>query len=149
MCYGIICLLFISCRMHTIKDRGSRINDKGDINMNSLLVINDEVYGDLPRDQVEDSLGLLPMWVAEYSINAVEGVTESLVEHMEYCYGFGSLIKFDGEVLDNGNYKSAYEEDEDLPWIGKIHTKDGWAYFYRYAITALPTEDGYFLTRMD
>ena len=108
------------------------------------LELNTKEY-DAPREHLIESLGLLPHWVVEY--NLLGG--EDLVEHMESSYGFGSLYKFDGEVLPDGNYRSSYEEDEDLSWVGKMKTKDGDVYFYPYAITALPTSNGYFITRMD
>ena len=48
------------------------------------------------------------------------------------------------------DYVSDYEDDADLPYMGKMLTKHGYAYFYEYAIIALPQADGkYFITRMD
>jgi len=98
-----------------------------------------------PKDQLIEALGILPLWVHEY--NLLGG--EDLITHMTERYGFGSLYKFEGEVLEDGSYRSPHEEDEDLPYVGKMNTKHGTVYFYQYAITALPTDDGYFITRMD
>ena len=64
-------------------------------------------------------------------------------------YGFGKLYKFEGTVTEDGRWQSPHEEDEDLHYVGKMHTEHGTVYFYPYAITALPTDDGYFVTRMD
>lgn len=111
----------------------------------NIMDINSDVYK-AQRNDIIEALGLLPHWVIEY--NLLGG--EDLVQHMENSYGFGSLYRFGGEVLDNGNYRSHHEEDEDLDWIAKMKTKDGDVYFYPYAITALPTSGGeYFITRMD
>ena len=99
---------------------------------------------DAPKEHLAEALGLLPMWVHEYNILG----ENSIVEYMRERYGFG-LYKFEGEVLEDGSYRSFFEEDEDLQWVGKMKTKHGTAYFYQYAITALPTDDGYFVTRMD
>lgn len=107
-----------------------------------MLKINDS--WSLDKKIAIESLGLLPHWVVEY--NLLDG--EDLPEFMEGRYGF-SLYKFNGEVLEDGKYRSPHEEDEDLEWVGKMPTKDGVVYFYPYAITALPTKDGYFITRMD
>ena len=59
------------------------------------------------------------------------------------------LVQFEGTVTEGGLYQSSHEDDEDLEYVGKMDTKDGPVYFYPYAITALPTKDGYFITRMD
>jgi len=109
-----------------------------------IVDINKEHF-DAPRPQIMEALGLLPLWVAEYNLL----MKDDLVEYMENSYGFGKLYEFEGEVLDDGNYRSPHQEDEDLPWVAKMKTKDGDVYFYQYAITALPTPDGYFITRMD
>jgi len=106
--------------------------------------INSKVF-EAPREHIQEALGLLPMWVMEY--NLLE--KDDLVGHMQDSYGFGQLYKFGGYVTEDGNYCSEHEDDDDLPWIAKMNTKDGDVYFYEYAITALPTDDGYFITRMD
>ena len=71
------------------------------------------------------------------------------MQYMTERYGFGELYKFEGTVTEDGVYQSPHEDDEDLEYVGKMQTKDGTVYFYPYAITALPTDDGYFVTRMD
>ena len=108
------------------------------------LEINDKVF-DAPREHIVEALGLLPMWVTAY--NVLDG--DDIVQHMTDSYGYGGLYKFGGHVTDDGSYCSEHEDDDDLPWVGKMKTKDGDVYFYEYAITALPTPDGYFITRMD
>ena len=72
-----------------------------------------------------------------------------IVQYMTERYGFGELYKFEGTVTEDGRWQSPHEEDEDLEYVGKMQTKDSTVYFYPYAITALPTDDGYFVTRMD
>lgn len=106
--------------------------------------INSKVF-DAPREQIQEALGLLPRWVMEYNLRE----KDDLVGHMQASYGFGELYKFGGYVTEDGNYCSEHEDDDDLPWIAKMKTKDGDVYFYEYAITALPTPDGYYITRMD
>ena len=100
------------------------------------LLLNTEAYPDYTQDQLVEWLGILPHWVAEYA--AVED--GDLVEHMTDCYGFGSLYKFKGKVLDNGTYTQP---------IAKMKLKKGDVYFYPYAMIALPTKDGHYVTRMD
>ena len=47
-------------------------------------------------------------------------------------------------------YRSSYEEDADMTWVGKMDTPNGTAYFYEAAILALPMPDGkHYITRMD
>lgn len=116
--------------------------------MMNAMMINDNAYagsGMTMQDKAE-TLGLLPMWVAEYNLI---GEQDTLVEHMETSYGFGRLFKVEGEVLEDGTYRSPYEEDEDLEFVGRMNTNDGYVYFYPYGMIALPTKDGYFVTRMD
>ena len=106
-----------------------------------VTTMNKEAY----PDAIEQDLGLLPGWVMEYNLFSPEG---TLKDYLDQRYGFG-LYDLEGEVLEDGTYRSPYEEDEDLQWIGKVQSKLGDVYFYPYAITAIPTDDGYFLTRMD
>ena len=108
------------------------------------LLLNTEAYPDYTQDQLVEWLGILPHWVAEYAV-VEDG---DLVEHMTECYGFGSLYKFKGKVLDNGTY--TYPEDDDLEPIAKVKLKKGDVYFYPYGMLALPLPNGeYFVTRMD
>jgi hypothetical protein len=77
---------------------------------------------------------------------------ESLVDFMRDKYGWGLFEMKGGSVSDSGVYK--YPEDPDLHWVAKVDTskddsKIEYSYIYPYAIVALPTEDGYFVTRMD
>ncbi len=86
-----------------------------------MLTLNTTHY-DAPKAHLVESLGLLPHWVVEYNMLG----ESDIVQYMTKRYGFGELYNFRGTV-----------------------TKDGPVYFYPYAITALPTKDGYFITRMD
>ena len=116
-----------------------------------MLTLNTTQY-DAPKKHLVESLGLLPHWVAEYNLLEATGSDEGkydIVQYMTKRYGFGELYRFGGEIVDDGVYKSNHEDDGDLQYVGKMDTKDGPVYFYPYAITALPTKDGYFITRMD
>ena len=109
-----------------------------------MLTLNTTHY-DAPKEHLVESLGLLPHWVVEYNMLG----ESDIVQYMTERYGFGELYKFEGTVTEDGRWQSPHEEDEDLEYVGKMQTKDGPVYFYPYAITALPTDDGYFVTRMD
>ena len=111
---------------------------------NTMLTLNTTHY-DAPKEHLVESLGLLPRWVVEYNVLG----ESDLVQWMTERYGFGELYRFGGDVQEDGSYKSNYDEDDDLQYVGKMETKDGTVYFYPYAITALPTDEGYFITRMD
>ena len=111
---------------------------------NTMLKLNTTHY-DAPKEHLVESLGLLPHWVVEYNMLG----ESDLVQYMTERYGFGELYRFGGDVQEDGSYKSNYDEDDDLQYVGKMDTKDGTVYFYPYAITALPTDEGYFITRMD
>ena len=96
-----------------------------------------------------EAAGLIPHWVADYVID--EETTSyapsiGLKKHLADCYQFG-LYEMGGEVAEDGTYQ--YPGDDDLPWIVKMNTPDGTLYQYLYGIVAIPTEEGYFVTRMD
>jgi len=116
----------------------------GAMMLSNAMKVNTKDY-DGSQQELAESLGLIPMWIAEYNIL---GETD-LVKWMTERYGFGDLYEFKGTVNEDGSYSSAYEDDEDLPYVGQMKTKDGVVYMYPYAITAIPTKDGYFITRMD
>ena len=108
-----------------------------------MLVLNDKDY-DASLNDLKESLGVLPHWVAEATLcQCVD-----LKSFLEEAYGWG-LHKFNGTVLDDGTYKSEFDEDKDLPFVGKMQTHKGVVYFYPYAMVAIPTDDGHFVTRMD
>ena len=109
----------------------------------TALTLNTSHY-DAPKEHLIESLGLLPHWVVEYNILG----ESDLVKYMEKRYTFG-LYQFRGEVLEDGIYRSLYEDDDDLHWVAHMSTGDGLVYFYPYGIIALPTDDGYYITRMD
>jgi len=107
------------------------------------LVINNRDY-DAPQEHLVESLGVLPYWVTE----AVLFQEDNLEEYLEKRYGY-PLHKFNGSVADDGTYSSEYEDDPDMPYVGKMQTHKGTVYFYPYAMVAIPTDDGYTVTRMD
>jgi hypothetical protein len=109
------------------------------------LKVNGRDFPDLTASNVEDMLGVLPYWVAQYIIY---GTDRDIVEFMTECYGFGKLYKFKGEVLPNGTYR--HKGDPDMPYVARMDTPSGIVYFYEYAMLALPLPNGeYFVTRMD
>ena len=93
-----------------------------------------------------EALGILPIWVKEW---VMFGEHMDIVKYMTEAYGFGDLFEFKGgEILQVGTYR--YPEDPDLPWVGKMDTPNGTAYFYESAMLALPMPDGkHYITRMD
>ena len=111
------------------------------------LQLNKNEYADIPDNHLIEALGILPMWVKEW---ARFGKGIDIIKYMTDAYGFGSLYKFGGEVLYDGSYRSSYDEDPDMPYVGKMDTPNGTAYFYEAAILALPMPDGkHYITRMD
>jgi len=113
--------------------------------MQLTLTINTNAFPEYDKHELNQMLGLLPLWVAEHVGND-DGT--DLVQFMEERYGFGRLYEFGGKVKENGAYAS--QGDADLPYIGKMITKHGYAYFYEYGIIALPQQYGnHFITRMD
>ena len=113
----------------------------------TTLQLNNKEYADTSDRHMIEALGILPIWVKEWIIL---GSDTDIVKYMTDAYGFGSLYKFKGEVLEDGSYRSCYDEDPDMPWVGKMNTPAGYAYFYDYAILALPMPDGsHYITRMD
>jgi hypothetical protein len=111
------------------------------------LILNVRDFPDLTASNVEDMLGVLPYWVAQYNILHAEGW--HIVEFMTECYGFGGhLYRFKGEVLPNGTYR--HKGDPDMPYVARMNTPSGNVYFYEYAMLALPLPNGeYFVSRMD
>lgn len=113
--------------------------------MKSNLYVNTEHYKDINKDYVLEWLGMLPVWVAEYNLYG----GDSLKDYLDKAYGYG-LYEFEGTTItDDGVYKANNDEDPDLQHIASMETDKGTVYFYPYAITAIPTDNGYFVTRMD
>ena len=111
------------------------------------LTINTKAFPDANPEMLQEMLGILPYWVREYNLLG-EGM--DIVGFMTERYGFGSLYEFGGEVLATGNYKSKYDDDPVMPWVGKMQCCGSTVYFYESAILALPMPDGtHFITRMD
>ena len=113
----------------------------------TILQLNNKEYADIPDKHMIEALGILPIWVKEWIIF---GKGMDIIKYMTDAYGFGSLYKFGGEVLEDGSYRGSYDEDPDMTWVGKMDTPNGTAYFYEAAILALPMPDGkHYITRMD
>ena len=110
-----------------------------------VLEINKKEYGYLGDVAIKETLGLLPIWVLNWQLQP-EGKT--LFEYLRDTYGHG-LYKFNGTIEEGDVYRSPSEEDEDLQYIAKMKTREGEIIFYPYAITAIPTKDGHYITRMD
>ena len=111
------------------------------------LWLNNEDYKDTPDRHLIELLGILPTWVKEW---VIFGSDIDIVKYMTDAYECGSLYRFKGEILEDGSYRSCYDTDPDMPWIGKMNTPNGTAYFYDSAILALPMPDGkHYITRMD
>ena len=112
------------------------------------LQLNNKDYADIPENRMIEALGILPIWVREWAtLGKMAGY--DIIQYMTEAYGFGDLFEFKGgEILEDGTYR--YPEDPDLPWVGKMDTPNGTAYFYESAMLALPMPDGkHYITRMD
>ena len=112
------------------------------------LQLNKNEYADISDNHLIEALGILPIWVREWAtLGKMAGY--DIIQYMTAAYGFGDLFEFKGgEILEDGTYR--YPEDPDLPWIGKMDTPNGTAYFYESAMLALPMPDGkHYITRMD
>jgi hypothetical protein len=139
-----------------------------------MIQYNKEAYPNFTPEMFRGMVGLVGVWLEQYSRgNMLEAMLndeerefaellgfiaekseeeESLVDFMRDKYGWGLFEMKGGSVSDSGVYK--YPEDPDLHWIAKVDTskdpsKIEYSYIYPHAIVALPTEDGYFVTRMD
>ena len=71
------------------------------------LQLNNKDYADIPDKHMIEALGILPIWVKEW---VIFGKGIDIIQYMTDAYGFGSLYKFGGEVLDDGSYRSSYDE---------------------------------------
>ena len=115
--------------------------------MQLTLTINTNAFPEYSKSQLHSMLGLLPLWVADHVGN---DDSTDIVQFMTDRYGFGRLYDMGGTLMHDGTYASQYPDDADLPYMGKMINKHGYAYFYEYAIVALPQPNGeYFITRMD
>jgi len=115
--------------------------------------VNTKAYPNTGAQWLKEACGILPHWLIEFDAMHHMGMVkfEQLKDHMANCYGFGELFEFKGTVdPDTQEYISQYEDDEPLAPYMTVHMKDGRkAHIYPYAMLALPTPDGYFITRMD
>ena len=104
-------------------------------------------HGLINSGNVISVCGLLPGWVAGYVDNAI-----TLKEHLEECYGFGTLFEMTGgEVQPDMRY--TYPEDPDLHPLLHMKLVATGAEFvqWNHGICAMrQSEDApWFVTRMD
>lgn len=115
--------------------------------------VNTKAYPDTGAQWLTEACGILPHWIMKFDALHHMGLVEfkELKQFMTDSYGFGELYEFKGHVdPDTQEYVSGYEEDEPLAPYGTVHMNEGRkAYIYPYAMLALPTPDGFFITRMD
>lgn len=101
---------------------------------------------DYDPERLIEACGLIPHWVVEY---AMEGDRNGIKDHLDKAYGFGLYHIEKGEI-DKDGYTYRYPEDEPLkPLISMNLGDEGLLLMYQYAIVAIPTPDGWFITRMD
>ena len=114
---------------------------------------NTKDYPDTEVSWLQEACGLLPFWVMEWDIlkRRDPAYPFTLLEYMTERYGFGTLFEFKGAVdPDTQEYLSPYEEDEPLKPYGQVQLSNGGVVLiYPYAMIAIPTKDGYFISRMD
>ena len=114
--------------------------------MSMTMQMNTNKYPHMTKEDLAEMLGILPYWVGDY---AMYGSDDNLVQYMQDRYGFGDFYQWKGDVLADGTYRADNDEDGDLDFIARIQIDDGMVYFYPYGVIAMPTDDGYFVTRMD
>jgi hypothetical protein len=118
-----------------------------------LIKANIGGYPDWTPNQLFEACGLITQWVFEFDYLNRKGEIRfsDLKDYMTEAYGFGELYKLGGHVdPDTQAYISKYKEDEDLkPYLKMVLEGDAEVLIYPYGIVALPTPDGYFITRMD
>ena len=108
-----------------------------------IVHINKKDYPDYP---IIDAIGFLPYWV--YNFDSDESI-DDLVQHMEFEYGFGKLHPMDGHINNDAVWIGGGEGDDNHPFMALQNTRAGTVYYYPYGVIALPTPDGYLITRMD
>ena len=74
--------------------------------MQLTLAINTNAYPEYDKRQLNEMLGLLPLWVAEHVGN---DDNTDIVQFMTDRYGFGKLYKFDGKSSPLLNSKGHFE----------------------------------------
>lgn len=123
------------------------------MSVTSSVKPNYKAYPETTGKGLLEACGILPQWLVKFNMMQQLGMLEfkELKQYMTDCYGFGKLHAFQGHVdPDTKDYISKYEDDEPLAHYVSIPMKDGReALIYPYAIVALPTPEGYFITRMD
>lgn len=96
--------------------------------------------------RILEACGLIPGWIMDWTLNHSEDLP--LKDYLDQTYGFGLYAMGEKTTIDpDGTYH--YPEDPDLHPLISFTTPLGTLYMYQYAIVAIPTEDGLFVTRMD
>lgn len=111
--------------------------------MNITIDPHDKFNG-APESRILEACGLIPMWVADWIRSPTQ---KTLKEYLDDVYGFGLYEMTGGRIDDNGAYH--YPDDPTLYPLIQIETDEGTFFMYEYSIVAIPTVNGYFITRMD
>jgi len=96
-----------------------------------------------PQKLIE-ACGAIPHWMLEWFM---EGDKPPIKDWLDDRYKFGLYHMDKAEIGVNGRY--TYPEDEPLYPLISIDTGEGIFFMYQYAIVAIPTPDGHYITRMD
>ena len=105
-------------------------------------------YSTASQKQLREACGLLPYWVVEWdTFIRITGET-TLKSWLDKRYRFGMYELEKSVIDDDGTYH--YPGDDDMhPFLAIDLGEHGVFYQYPHAIAAVPTPDGYFVTRMD
>ena len=116
-----------------------------------MMKVNYDPLGKYPtasQKQLSEACGLLPYWVAEWETLVRPTSDETLKSWLDKRYRFGMYELEKSVIEDDGTYK--YPGDPDMaPFLSIDLGEYGVFYQYPHAIAAVPTPDGYFVTRMD
>lgn len=110
--------------------------------VNLIIQIDPLNVFDLPIAYINESLGLIPMFLANREKE------ETVKEALTLGYGFGELFEMKHGTIHKYIYK--YEDDPDLYPLAKMTSGDTVVLQYKYGIVAILEKDGTtFVTRMD
>ena len=107
-------------------------------------------YPNASQKQLSEACGLIPYWVTEWEtlIRGIPEFDQGLKRWLDKRYRFGLFELSKSVIEDDGTYR--YPGDPDMaPFIAIDLGEHGVFYQYPNAIAAIPTPDGYYVTRMD